>query len=183
MAIAAAKTMRKDFPDLLTIVAPRHPARGEEIKDLALTQEEQVSLRSANEPIRDETTIYIADTLGELGVFYRISDIAFVGGSVNPKGGHNPLEPARLGCAIMHGSHTFNFTETYRDLRLSGAAGIVRHDRDLAYSICRLLSDDKTRSTMAQAAMTTAKESAQRNLDNICDALFAEMTKTMTAPR
>ncbi|MFZ5617401.1 MAG: 3-deoxy-D-manno-octulosonic acid transferase, partial [Pseudomonadota bacterium] len=115
--------------------------------------------------------IYLADTLGELGLFYRLSNAAFVGGSLVQKGGHNPLEPARLGCAILHGPHIFNFVETYADIRSAGGAALVRNDRELAAAIKRLLADRKTRQAMADAARGAAEENAERVLSDVVGAL------------
>jgi 3-deoxy-D-manno-octulosonic-acid transferase len=175
IAFAAHKQLRRRFDNILTIIAPRHPERGEEIEELAKEQGLITARRRLGEPITDETDLYIADTLGELGIFYRLSDIAFVGGSITPKGGHNPLEPARLGAAILHGAHTFNFVETYHDMRKAGGAALVRNDRELATAVRRLLSDDKTRQTMIDAARLGAETNAEKVLTGICDLLMEKM--------
>lgn len=160
-----------EFGNLLTIVAPRHPGRGAEVKDIAREKGLRPVRRSANQEIVGDTDIYIADTLGELGVFYRLSEIAFVGGGLNPKGGHNPLEPARLGNAILHGPNTFNFSETYADMRAAGGAALVRNERELATAVRRLLADSKTRVAMANAARRTAENNAEKVLTDICESL------------
>ncbi len=175
IALAAHKELRRRFDNILTIIAPRHPERGEEVEQLAREQGLITARRRLDEPITDETDLYIADTLGELGIFYRLSDIAFVGGSITPKGGHNPLEPARLGAAILHGPHTFNFVETYHDMRKAGGAALVRNDRELATAVRRLLSDDKTRQTMIDAARLGAETNAEKVLVGICDVLMEKM--------
>ena len=128
--------------------------------------------RSKHEEITAQIDLYIADTLGELGIFYRINDITLVGGGLSPKGGHNPLEPARLTCAILHGPHIFNFNETYHDMRRAGDAALVRNDRDIAAAIKRLLSDDKTRHALARLASDIARENAERTLTDIADQLL-----------
>ncbi len=175
IALAAHKQLLRRFDNILTIIAPRHPERGEEVEQLAKEQGLITARRRLGEPITDETDIYIADTLGELGIFYRLSDIAFVGGSITPKGGHNPLEPARLSAAILHGPHTFNFVETYHDMRKAGGAALVRNDRELATAVRRLLSDDKTRETMIDAARLGAEANAEKVLAGICDVLMEKM--------
>ncbi len=171
--IAAHDLLRADFPDLLTIIAPRHPQRGGDVA--ALAQGRALARRSAGETITPHTAVYIADTLGELGLFYRLGEIAFVGGALTPKGGHNPLEPARLGSAILHGPHIFNFTETYADIRAVGGAALVRNERELTTAVKRLLADDVTRRSIADAAKAAAEKSAERVLVDICDALNATM--------
>lgn len=164
---SAHATLKSQFPDLLTLLAPRHPARGDEVRALGEAASFSIAQRSRGETIVPETEIYIADTLGELGLFYRISDISFVGGGLTQKGGHNPLEPARLGGAILHGPYTFNFVETYAEMRAAGGAALVRNERELATAIRRLLSDEKTRLAMAGAAQRAAEASAERVLADI----------------
>ncbi|MGE0409829.1 MAG: 3-deoxy-D-manno-octulosonic acid transferase [Amphiplicatus sp.] len=168
----AHKALKSTFPTLLTLLAPRHPERGAEVRALAESFSLSARQRSDAQKIDDATDIYIADTLGELGLFYRLSDISFVGGSMTPKGGHNPLEPARLGGAILHGPFTFNFDETYADMRAAGGAALVRNDRELATAVRRLLSDEKTRRAMAEAAQKGAEASAEKVLLHICDVLL-----------
>ncbi|WP_306252810.1 3-deoxy-D-manno-octulosonic acid transferase [Parvularcula sp. IMCC14364] len=160
------------FPDLLTIIAPRHPERGEEIAGLIRARGLRVARRAAGEDITADTQVYLADTLGELGLFYRLSDVAFVGGSIVETGGHNPLEPARLRSAILYGPYTFNFTETYRDMRASGGTALVRNERDLAAALVRLLTDDMTRDAMADRARNWAEDNAEEVLINIVEALM-----------
>ncbi|MEL7486126.1 MAG: 3-deoxy-D-manno-octulosonic acid transferase [Pseudomonadota bacterium] len=168
----AHRSLRETYPDLLTLLAPRHPERGEEVKNLALDFGLVAEQRSNHQPIRAETEIYVADTLGELGLFYRLADIAFVGGSLTPKGGHNPLEPARLHTSILHGPYTFNFVETYAEMRGSGGAALVRNERELATAVRRLLSDRKTSRAMADAAKTAAEASAERVLVEVSNLIM-----------
>ena len=140
------------LPDLLTVIAPRHPARGEEVAALARSAGLTASRRSLGELPGPGDAVYVADTLGELGLFYRLSDVTFVGGSLSGTGGHNPLEPARLGCAIVTGPDLFNFADIYKEMRAAGGAAIVRNGRDLAASLVRLLRDPITRDEMATRA-------------------------------
>lgn len=174
--IAAHKTLKAELPGIVTLIAPRHPERGEEIAALAAEAGVVSRRRAKGEKIDRATDIYIADTLGELGLFYRLSNATFVGGSLVEKGGHNPLEPARLGCAILHGPHIFNFAETYADIRGAGGAALVRNDRDLAAAVKRLFADDKTRHAMADAARDAAKASAERVLSDVVGALDLKIT-------
>ncbi len=173
VAVADAHAALKSSVDgLLTILAPRHPARGAEIAHALAERGLMVARRGADAPVTPDTDVYLADTLGELGLFYRLAPVAFVGGSIAEKGGHNPLEPARLGCAILHGPHTFNFAETYARLREAGGAGLVRNGDDLAAAARRLLRDDKTRTTMADAARAAADEAGDATLDQIFAAIL-----------
>lgn len=179
--LKAHAILQAEFPDILTIIAPRHPQRGEEAAALVTEKGISCARRSLGQAIEPTTAVYIADTLGELGLFYRLSEIAFVGGAVNPKGGHNPLEPARLSAAILHGPHIFNFTETYADIRAVGGAALVRNERELATAVKRLLADDITRKAIADAARGAAEKSAERVLADICDALTAKMPAQQAA--
>ena len=169
--LAAHKSLQGAFPDLLTIIAPRHPQRGGEVEELVWSQQLTIARRSSGEKITRNTNIYLADTLGELGVFYRFSDIAFVGGSLVETGGHNPLEPARLGAAILYGPHIFNFDETYAQMRQSGGTALVRNGQDLAAALNRLLTDGLTRNGMAKKARVWSENSAEQVLHNIITAL------------
>ncbi len=179
MIVAAHKILKERFPDLLTILAPRHPQRGDAIA-AHIESEGLIGVRRSQEGdaptnITPQTDVYIADTLGELGLFYHISDISFVGGSLTEKGGHNPLEPARLGGAILHGPHIFNFSETYEEMRGAGGAALVRNDRELATAIRRLLADEKTRVAMSDTARSTAEASAERVLREVSELLLKHL--------
>jgi 3-deoxy-D-manno-octulosonic-acid transferase len=134
-----------DHPGLLTIIAPRHPERGTNI------QAEGYRSRGDGPPAEG---VWVADTLGELGLLYRLSRLAFVGRSLLPPGGgQNPLEPARLGCAIAVGPYTGNFTDHVAMLRDSGGLAVVQDVAELAQWVNRLLRDTTRRRAMGQAAL------------------------------
>ena len=97
-----------------------------------------------------DTAIYIADTIGDLGLFYRLATFAFVGGSLIPHGGQNPLEPARLGCAVLAGPHTENFADAYRAIFEAQGAGRVQSSREIAALAERLLSAPDDAAAMAK---------------------------------
>ncbi|WP_428410190.1 3-deoxy-D-manno-octulosonic acid transferase [Hyphococcus sp.] len=166
--LKAAKILKNEFPALLTIVTPRHPARGDEVAGLCAAHGLTCAQRSKDDAIAPDTDVYIADTLGELGLFYRLCEVSFVGGSLVDKGGHNPLEPARLGAAILHGPHVFNFVETYREMRRTGGAALTRNEREIASAITRLFADGKTRAAMTEAARQAAEAGAERILGEVC---------------
>jgi 3-deoxy-D-manno-octulosonic-acid transferase len=169
--LQAHRKVLGELPSTALLLAPRHPVRGDEVEALCREQGFRTARRSKGEPLTQDTDVYIADTLGELGVFYSVSDIAFVGGSFPSVGGHNPLEPARLGCAILHGPQVFNFADTYAAMRRAGSAGLVRNERDLAASLIRLLGDEMTRKAMAGQAASWAEESAKTVLEGLIEAL------------
>ncbi len=140
------------FPGLLTLIVPRHPERGpaiaQQLRDAGLT----VALRSAGEPIATATEVYVADTIGELGLWYRLAEAVFIGKSLVPKGGQNPIEAAKLGCAILAGPHCDNFKQVTREMLAAGALGQVADGPALAAAMRRLLGDAEIRTAMTQAA-------------------------------
>jgi 3-deoxy-D-manno-octulosonic-acid transferase len=144
--------LKESYPSILTLVAPRHPERGAEIAALLTDMGHKVALRSQGSAITAATDIYLADTIGELGVFYRLADIVFMGGSLVPHGGQNPLEPARLNCAILYGPHTENFFTIYRELAAAGAATSVIGRDQLVRELCALTASSSEVERMAEAA-------------------------------
>lgn len=166
----AHRTLAEDHPDLLTIIAPRHPDRGEKIANLLAGEGFQVALRSRQEPIAETTAIYVADTLGELGIFYRIAEIVFMGGSLVPHGGQNPLEPARLDCALITGPHTHNFVAICAELEAKQALIRVQDVRELTVRVSELLRDHAKQEGYAKTALKLA-EDKQGVLESVRDRL------------
>jgi 3-deoxy-D-manno-octulosonic-acid transferase len=155
MVLAAHRALAAGVPDLLTVIVPRHPDRGPGIAAEAEVAGLAAACRSNGAGPRG-LAVYVADTLGELGLFYRLARVALVGGSLVPHGGHNPLEPARLGCPILLGPHTWNFAGPVR--RLLAAGGAVQLDgvATLAPALRDVLfSPDRGRS-LAEAAAAVA---------------------------
>jgi 3-deoxy-D-manno-octulosonic-acid transferase len=161
-AAAVHRRARAHHPGLITVIVPRHPARGPAIRDALTASGVAVALRSAGHDLPAGDGIYIADTLGELGLWYRLVDLVFIGGSLAPIGGHNPLEPARLGCALAHGPHVANFGEITAELDAAGASERVRDAEGLADAIDALLGNRRRRRAMADAAQRHA--AAQRDV-------------------
>ena len=124
LLIETHKTLAGFFPQLLTVIVPRHPDRGNAITRTIAAAGLRFALRSREELPTGATDIYVADTMGELGLFYRLSGIVFMGGSLVEHGGQNPIEAVKLGAAIVHGPHVFNFTDVYE--ALDGAGGARR---------------------------------------------------------
>lgn len=148
-AVAAAhRSLRETLPEALLILAPRHPDRAAAIRaDLEATGH-SVSQRSRGEAPQGD--IYLADTLGELGLWFDLCPTAFIGGSLVPIGGHNAYEPALHGAAILHGPQTGNFADLYARLDAAGGAEVVTQDT-LAPALLRL-QDPTRRAAMTQAA-------------------------------
>lgn len=151
MVTEVHKRLSRDFPTLLTVIVPRHPARGEAIARMASAAGRQVALRSQEDLPQAQTEIYVADTLGELGLFYRLSPIVFMGGSLVEHGGQNPIEAIKLGAAVLHGPHVFNFTDVYG--ALDGARGARQVDtvETLAAQVATWLADELTRQRVIDA--------------------------------
>lgn len=169
--VAAHRQVAAALPGLLTMIAPRHPERGDAVEAIIRGAGLSVARRSKGDLPGSDDEVYLADTLGELGLFYRLSDVSFIGGSLSETGGHNPLEPARLGCAIVTGPHLFNFEEIYAGMRRAGGSALVRNGRDLAASLLRLLSDPMTREGMAESAQAWSEEAAAAVLADVLDAI------------
>ena len=129
---------------LALILAPRHPARGDAVADMlrgrGLQRGAALEGRGRSAP---DTDVYLADTLGEMGLWYRIASVSFVGGSLVDVGGHNPFEPALLGSAILHGPHVRNFVDGYRRLAEADAAVLVRSEAELAEALVATMAPDR----------------------------------------
>jgi 3-deoxy-D-manno-octulosonic-acid transferase len=131
---------------------PRHPARGEAIAHAIAASGLHVALRSREELPTATTDIYVADTMGELGLFYRLAPIVFMGGSLVPHGGQNPIEAIKLGASIVHGPHVFNFTDVYEALDSAGAARQADTLEALVNQFGQLLQDPAAREVSVNAA-------------------------------
>lgn len=147
LAFAAHAVLRTSFPNALLIVAPRHSNRAEEIAKLG-PQGPAFAQRSRNEAIKPQTSVYLADTMGEMGMLFSLANVVLMGGALKPNiGGHNPIEPARLGSYVLSGPEMYNFKEAY--------AAIVQHQAG------QILKDDHPR-TLASAVETALKARRDR---------------------
>jgi 3-deoxy-D-manno-octulosonic-acid transferase len=169
LVIAAHERLRAEFPGLLTLIAPRHAERGVGIAEIAGAAGLKAVLRSRGQLPDAKTDIYVADTMGELGVIYRLTPAVFVGGSLVRHGGQNPIEPAKLNAAILHGPHVWNFAEIYA--ALDGAEGaMLVHDTDsLTAGFAAWLKDEPLRARVAKDARITV------------DALSGALERTLQA--
>ena len=159
----AHRRLKHTFPGLLTLLAPRHPERGPGIADIAEVAGLTARLRSRGELPEPSTDIYVADTLGELGIVYRMAPIVFMGGSLISHGGQNPIEAAKLGAAILHGPHVGNFAEIYARLDATGGAEQITDAGKLAVRIGAWLKDAEARRAVADTSL--------RALDTLAGAL------------
>jgi 3-deoxy-D-manno-octulosonic-acid transferase len=166
--IAAAALVREREPDLLTIIVPRHPQRGEEIANLCAGGGISASRRSLGALPGPADVIHIADTLGELGLFFALADLAFIGGSLVPHGGHNPIEAVKLGAPVLSGPHVSNFTFVFDELRQENAFMEIADAAALAAVTTRLLASRDERQALAaraSAAFARHEGALARTLD------------------
>jgi 3-deoxy-D-manno-octulosonic-acid transferase len=156
--IETHKTLSGFFPGLLTVIVPRHPGRGPPIWRLVDAAGLKASLRSREEMPAASTDIYVADTMGELGLFYRLAGVVFMGGSLVPHGGQNPIEAVKLGAAIVHGPHVFNFTDVYDALDGAGGARKAGGQEALTKQLGQLLANAEAREAMLAASTRVVAE-------------------------
>ena len=158
VAREAHRALAARHPGLLTVIVPRHPERGAEVA--AMMTGLAVARRALGEPPPAGPGIWVADTLGELGLFYAAIGLAFVGGSLVAHGGQNVLEPARLGCAVLVGPHTRNFAEPVAVLDAAGALAQVADGAALTETLDALLRDPARRAAMGDAGRAAASRDA-----------------------
>ncbi len=181
VAVANAhRAIADKHPDVLTIIIPRHPARGSEIAAQLADQGFTIARRSEQTPLHAKSDLYIADTVGELGLFYRLATIAFIGGTLIPHGGQNMLEAAKLECAIIHGPSTTNFTAITNEISAAGGSTIIQNDAELADAVSILFSDDDRRKEQITAAYNVAQAKAGI-LDNVLVQLDPFLTTLETS--
>jgi 3-deoxy-D-manno-octulosonic-acid transferase len=145
------KTLTSFFPKLLTVIVPRHAHRGADIAQMITVAGAQVALRSREELPHAGTDIYVADTMGELGLFYRLSPVVFIGGSLVPHGGQNPIEAVKLGASVVHGPHVFNFTDVYEALDGAGGAKLADSSEQLVKQLGQMLGNEAARDAAIEA--------------------------------
>ncbi len=167
--IASHRELKKEFPDLLTIIVLRHPNRAEEVKQLL--SKINFSQRSKNESIDNTREIYLVDTLGELGTFYSLAPFTFIGGSLAEIGGHNPFEAIKLGCAIITGRYVFNFKEIYEKLEKENSCIIVNSESELVENVQNFLRNINECKAMSSKALTAISNS-ENTVKNIIEKIL-----------
>ena len=160
MAGEAHIRLAKAFPQALTLVAPRHPSRGAAILDELQGLGLRCALRSRGERPERDVDVYICDTMGELGLFYRLAGVVMLGKSVAGEGGQNPIEPAKLACALLHGPHVGNFKDVYHLLDEAGGALVIRDAAETAEALRTLFSDPGKLRGLARAAARAVEREA-----------------------
>lgn len=158
VAAEVHRMLRTRHPDVLTVIVPRHPERAEAIIAACTAMGLTVARRSTRDEISAKTDIFLGDTIGEMGLYLRLTEIAFVGRSLVGEGGQNPLEPAMLGTAVLSGRNVSNFREPYRKLVTAGAARFVRDKEVLAGAVNFLLNHTEERLQMMRAGSNAVEE-------------------------
>ncbi|MEO1493739.1 MAG: 3-deoxy-D-manno-octulosonic acid transferase [Pseudomonadota bacterium] len=178
IVLAAHAMVCRAMPEALLILAPRHPERGEAVAALCKDAGMEADRRSLDTRVRHGRTlrgaVLLADTLGEMGLWYSLAPVTFVGGSLVAKGGHTPFEPIAAGSAVLHGSHVENFAPAYRAL---GGAEAVRDVSDagtLAAAVVDLLGNETARAAMTAQATIVHKDIAP-DVDRIAERVLALM--------
>jgi 3-deoxy-D-manno-octulosonic-acid transferase len=170
VVLSAHRELLTSHPDALLILVPRHPERFDSVFELSRQQGFNSVRRSKAEPVVRETSVLVGDTMGELLFLYALADIAFVGGSLVPNGGHNLLEPAALDKPVLSGPHLFNFLEIAAMLRNAGALEEVSDAGGLAATVRRLIEQPEQAKAMAHAGLAVMKANQgalQKLLDGI----------------
>ena len=167
------KELKKTYKTFLSILVPRHPTRGPEIARM-LKQEKglNIAMRSQGDPLTPETDIYLVDTMGELGLFFRLSYIVFMGKSLVPLGGQNPLEALRLKCAVVHGPYMTNFQSIVAEMSEFHCAISVNSAEALALEINHLISNKNLRASMIDNGLAYL-QSHSKVVDNVTKEIMA----------
>ena len=158
--VEAHQHVAEHYPDLLTVIAPRHPNRRKEIATLLDETGLTWCERSPGTLPGEDDAIYLADTLGEMGLLFKAVNIVFMGGSLVPIGGHNPIEPALFSCAILHGPHMDNFRQIRQEMTDMGALREVGDAEALGAAVTNLLGNPVQATEMGSAAHQAATAQA-----------------------
>lgn len=174
--LAAYQELKKNIPELLLVLVPRHPERFSEVKKLCEQQQLGVVLRTAKEKVSLETDVYLADTLGELKMLYASADVAFVGGSMVPNGGHNILEAAAVGVPVMFGPYMTNFKDIAQGVLAAKAALQCQGNESLMLNLLMLYNQSSSRLALVANAKSFVIQN-QGATDKICKTLCLTMVE------
>lgn len=178
LLLSAFRPFQQQHPNALLILAPRHPQRFDSVAQEIQSQGYVLYRRSQDQHITPECQVYLADSMGELWLWYALSDVAFVGGSLSESGGHNPLEPARLGVPVVMGEYVFNFKQIVEVLREAGALQQVG-DADMVMDVWQQWMAQPALRQQAGDAALAVMQANQGALDRqlaLLDQLLASYT-------
>ncbi len=174
--LAAHRQVRQEVPDAVLVLVPRHPERFDAVRQLLERQAVAFVARTAGAAADDAASVFLGDTMGEVPLFYAASDVAFVGGTLVPVGGHNLLEPAALGLPVVTGTHLFN-TQDIADMFVQiGALTRIADADQLALAVIRLLQDEELAGRLGQLgqAVVTRNRGALARLLGLLEPLIPE---------
>jgi len=178
--VDAQRRLSEMVPGARLILVPRHPERAGEIADMIDRKGLSCARRSqTRDP--EGAEVYVADTLGEMGLWYQLSSVVFMGGSLGRAGGHNPYEPAQMNCALISGRRVANFADTYAAFEEAGAVRLVKNAKELAAAVALLLTDLEEQRAQQSVAMSLAR-SQMEELDGLAEALEARLLSGPDAP-
>lgn len=183
LAAQVHEALKDKYPGLLSIIVPRHPHRGQDIAHICETHGLDPVLRRDAKRLPDrDTDIYIVNTIGELGLIYDLAPFAFIGRTFSDDGGggHNPLEPALLNCAVLHGPHTQNLQDIFDDMGAAGAALKIESKNLIIATIASLLEAPESLSALQMQAREFATRKA-RVIDNVMNALEPQLASSLNA--
>jgi 3-deoxy-D-manno-octulosonic-acid transferase len=174
--LEAHAILGKSFPELLLVLVPRHPERFGEVRRLLEQRQFRFASRTGDRHCAPSRSVFLLDTMGELPLFYAASDIAFVGGSLVPVGGHNLLEPAALGLPVVSGPHVFNAPEIADMFVDKGACEIVADARALAAALGKMVADPDAAAAMGDRGreIVQSNRGSLRKLMGLLEPLLAE---------
>lgn len=178
MAAEIYRALKQEFSDLLLIVAPRKNTRGSEIKTQLKMMGMNIAVRTQHEDITLQTEIYVADTIGEMGLWYSLSPVAVIGGSFVPHGGQNPIEGTHFGAAVFYGPHMFNFPEICKVLENAGASERVENPDELLTAIQKAMRYPSVMDVKYDAAKQLARQTR-----NIARAYADEIVERLVTNR
>ena len=157
----AAATLWRQHPELVLLLAPRHPKRFDEVAHLLRRRRLPFARRSQGTGLRGDQNVLLLDSIGDLGACYGLAKLAFIGGSLVPTGGHNLLEAAAVSCPLLTGPHLHNFAEVAEQLRRAGALQLVHDSDELAAAAQHWLDDDRARQSAGEAGAALVAQSQQ----------------------
>jgi 3-deoxy-D-manno-octulosonic-acid transferase len=166
--------IKQRIPELLMVIVPRHPERFPEVGKLCEQRQLHVVTRTSRGTCSRDTDVYLVDTMGELKMFYAAADIAFVGGSMVPVGGHNILEAAAVGVPVMFGPYMANFKEIAEEVLEREAAVQCRNEKEIAEAVLKLYTRPDYRDALVAKSKRFLNDN-QGAIDKICDVLFRSL--------
>lgn len=181
LILSAHRLIQRELPDALLILVPRHPERFSTVRSLLERSQFRFLRRTEDQPCESDVEVLLGDTMGEVPLFYAASDVAFVGGTLVPIGGHNLLEPAALGKPVVTGPHLFSTQEIADMFSKVGASTVVNDERELAHAVLELLADPDKAHAVGKKGLALLQEN-RGALQRLLDLLEPTMNGVSTYP-